>query len=68
MDFPTFKLSSIMGSSKTNQKAKAWGEVQMSVSIIGVDLAKDIIQVRGSGANGKKVFNKAIKQTEFFEF
>jgi len=40
----------------------------MSVSIIGVDLAKDIIQVRGSGANGKKVFNKAIKQTEFFEF
>jgi len=40
----------------------------MSLSVISVDLAKDIIQVRGSKANGKKVFNKAIKQTEFLEF
>ncbi|HED36392.1 MAG TPA: IS110 family transposase [Gammaproteobacteria bacterium] len=40
----------------------------MQLSVMGVDLAKDIIQVRGSQANGKKLFNKAIKQSAFFEF
>jgi transposase len=39
-----------------------------TVSIIGLDLAKNIFQVHGANADGKKIFNKPIKRDKLAEF
>jgi transposase len=38
------------------------------VSTIGLDLAKNIFQVHGANAQGKKVFSKALKRAKLAEF
>ena len=40
----------------------------MNVTLIGLDLAKNIIQVCGVNRAGKTVFNRAIKRTELLTF
>ena len=40
----------------------------MKLSVIGIDLAKDLIQVRGSTPEGEKKFKKSVKQKDFFKF
>lgn len=40
----------------------------MKLSVIGVDLAKDVIQVRTSTATGKQKSNKEIKRTKFIGY
>jgi transposase len=39
-----------------------------TVTTIGLDLAKNIFQVHGANAQGKQVFNKAIKRAKLAEF
>ena len=39
-----------------------------TVTTIGLDLAKNIFQVHGANAQGKQVFNKAIKREKLAEF
>ncbi len=38
------------------------------ISVIGLDLAKNIFQVHGANAQGKKVFSKKLKRAEVMEF
>ena len=40
----------------------------MNVTLIGLDLAKNIIQVCGVNQAGKTVFNRAVKRTELLKF
>lgn len=40
----------------------------MKVERIGIDLAKNVMQVFGVNRQGKRVFNKAVKRTEFAAF
>jgi transposase len=40
----------------------------MQATIIGIDLAKNIFQVHAVDANGKKIFNKAIKRDQMAVF
>lgn len=37
----------------------------MSISIVGVDLAKEVFQVYAADVNGKKIWNRKFKRTEF---
>jgi len=52
---------------KHNDK-KVKGEIQMKLSVIGVDLAKDVIQVKTVTTKGEKKRNKAVKRAQFLEY
>ena len=43
-------------------------ELESDVEVIGVDLAKNVFQVHGANANGKKVFNKSIRRSQVLQF
>ena len=36
------------------------GSMKSNVSVIGIDLAKDVFQMHGTDKNGKKVFGKRV--------
>ena len=38
------------------------------VSIIGVDLAKNVFQLHGSGADGSVLFRRQVRRAQFLEF
>lgn len=40
----------------------------MSLSIIGIDLAKHIFQVPGADVEGKKLFSKRLTRAQFLPF
>ncbi|MEL6515382.1 MAG: IS110 family transposase, partial [Pseudomonadota bacterium] len=40
----------------------------MQVTTVGVDLAKNVIQVHGVAENGAVVFNRAIRRAQFLAF
>jgi transposase len=40
----------------------------MQVSIIGLDLAKNVFQVHGSAANGEALFNRKLRRAEVLRF
>ncbi|OBY25227.1 IS110 family transposase [Leisingera sp. JC1] len=40
----------------------------MTVKTVGLDLAKDVFQVHGISAAGRKIFNKKIKRAKLLEF
>jgi transposase len=40
----------------------------MTVKTVGLDLAKDVFQVHGISATGRKVFNRKIKRAKLLAF
>lgn len=40
----------------------------MTVTTVGLDLAKDVFQVHGISAAGRKIFNKKIKRLKLLAF
>ena len=40
----------------------------MQVSIIGIDLAKNVFQVCGVNQAGKQLFNKTLSRAKLFDF
>ena len=40
----------------------------MTVKAVGLDLAKDVFQVHGTSATGRRIFNKKIKRAKLLAF
>ncbi|MCG7521886.1 hypothetical protein [Ruegeria sp. Ofav3-42] len=40
----------------------------MTIRTVGLDLAKDVFQVHGISATGRKIFNKKVKRAKLLTF
>ena len=44
------------------------GELQMNISLLGIDIAKDVFQLHGADSLGKKLLKKRISRNELAEY